>query len=115
MATNKRYHCSTDSVDLRSVPPTKISAIPTPRLQSVDKMSSLSAGDSASSSKPICSTSLCLAVPSATGEAVDCEDTPLVDDAMPCHLHRQMFQDFTLSSGQTQAIVHIIPCDRSGS
>ena len=91
MATNKRYHCSTDSVDLRSVPPTKISAIPTPRLQSVDKMSSLSAGDSASSSKPICSTSLCLAVPSATGEAVDCEDTPLVDDAMHCHLDRQMF------------------------
>ena len=65
---------------------------------------------------PIRSTSSqCLAVPSAAADAVDCEDTPLVDDAMPCHLHRQMFQDFTLSSGQTQAIVHIIPCDRSGS
>ena len=57
-------------------------------------VSSASAGDRVSSSKPIRSTSSqCFAVPSAAADAVECEDTPLVDDAMPCHLDRQMSQD----------------------
>ena len=68
-----------------------------------------------SSSKPIHFTYFqCLAVPSAAADAVDCEDTALVDDVMPCHLDRQMSQDSILSVGQTHAIVHSTPCDRSG-
>ena len=68
-----------------------------------------------SSYKPIRSaSSQCLAVPSAAADAVDCDDTPLVDDAVPCHLDRQMSQDSILSVGQTHAIVLSTLCDRSG-
>ena len=43
--THKRQHCSTESVELLSMPLTKVSVIPPPRVQSVDRVSSASAGD----------------------------------------------------------------------
>ena len=52
---------------------------------------------------------------SAVVDAVDCEDTTLVDDAMPCHLDCQMSQDSIRLFNQTHAIVHSTPCNRSGS
>ena len=98
------------------MPPTKVSVIPsTARVQSVDRVSSAPAGDSVGTTKPIRSTSTkCLPVPSPAADTVDCEDTLLVDDAMLCNFDRQMSQDSILSVGQTHAIVHSTPCDRSG-
>ena len=88
------------------MPPTKISAIPTARVQCIDRISSAS-GRLCHSSKLIRSTSSpCLVVPSAAVNAVDCKDTVLVDDAMPCHLDRHMFQDSIFSVCQTHAIAH---------